>query len=110
MTGIGTATAADASAGLAATSEIDDPVVRVDINRQVARAERAWRDALVDLLRPALAVRGPDVDVDVQALADHLYTTFEGAFVLCRTLEDPSAMWAQLRTFRQLVGALLNAG
>lgn len=130
-------------AGLAATSEIGDPAVRMveflryyedgadelmaeqsgclyatvlaareftgsDINRQVARAERAWRSAVVELLQPALAAR--PVDVDVQALADHLYTTFEGAFILCRTLEDSTAMRAQLRIFRQLVGSLLNVG
>jgi len=80
-----------------------------EINRQVAKAELAWRDAFADLLRPALAVAGSDSsDVDADALADHLYTTFEGAFILCRTLEEPAAMRAQLRVFRQLVEALLD--
>ncbi len=79
-----------------------------DINDQVAKAERVWRDALADLLRPALAARRPALDVDVDALADHLFTTFEGGFILCRTLEDRSAMRAQLRIFRQLVEALLR--
>lgn len=77
-----------------------------EINRQVGKAERAWRDAFADLLRPALAVRAAGIDVD--ALADHLYTTFEGAFILCRTLEDRTAMRAQLRVFRQLIEALLD--
>jgi TetR/AcrR family transcriptional repressor of nem operon len=76
------------------------------INDQVAKAELAWRTAVVGLLRPALGERRPDVDVD--ALADHLFTTFEGGFILCRTLEDRSAMGAQLRVFRQLVEALLG--
>ena len=76
------------------------------INSQVANAELAWRTAVAGLLRPALAARRPDVDVD--ALADHLFTTFEGGFILCRTLQDPSAMKAQLRVFRQLVEALLR--
>ena len=47
--------------------------------------------------------------IDIEALADHLFTTFEGGFILCRTLENPSAMQRQLRTFRQLVEALLLA-
>ncbi len=82
------------------------------INALVAKAELAWRTAFVDLLRPAITTRrpGPDIDVDVEALADHLFTTFEGGFVLCRTLENTSAMGAQLRVFRQLVEALLGLG
>jgi TetR/AcrR family transcriptional regulator, transcriptional repressor for nem operon len=79
-----------------------------DVNDQVAKATRAWRTALVALLRPALAARRPDLAMDVDALADHLYTTFEGGFILCRTLTDPAAMGAQLRIFRQLVEALLR--
>src|SRR5215217_3150152 len=49
-----------------------------DINDLVAGAERAWRVGLADLLRPALAARRPGSEVDVDALADHLFTTFEG--------------------------------
>ena len=79
-----------------------------DINALVADAEIAWRTALVDLLRPAIAARRPDLDIDTGALADHLFTTFEGGFILCRTLGDPSAMGGQLRVFRQLVEALLR--
>jgi TetR/AcrR family transcriptional regulator, transcriptional repressor for nem operon len=89
-----------------------------EINALVAKATLAWRDALVDLLRPAIAARRPDLGVDVDAdidagidldaLADHLFTTFEGGFILCRTLESTSAMRAQLRVFRQLVEALLR--
>jgi TetR/AcrR family transcriptional repressor of nem operon len=79
-----------------------------DINVLVAEATIAWRAAIVDLLQPALTVQRPDLDIDAAALADHLYTTFEGGFILCRTLEDPSAMRAQLRVLRQLVESLLR--
>jgi TetR/AcrR family transcriptional repressor of nem operon len=79
-----------------------------DVDALVNEAALAWRLGLVDLLRPALDARGPKgPDVDADALADHLYATFEGAFILCRTLDDPSAMRGQLRVFRQLVEALL---
>jgi len=81
-----------------------------EVNDQVAKAERAWREAVADLLRPALAARRPALDIDIDALADHLYTTFEGGFILCRTLADPSAMRAQLRIYRQLVETLLRVG
>jgi TetR/AcrR family transcriptional repressor of nem operon len=79
-----------------------------EVNRRVAAAARAWRDAIVALLRPALAHRWAADDVDLDALADHLYTTFEGGFILCRTFDDPTAMRAQLRIYRQLVEALLR--
>jgi TetR/AcrR family transcriptional repressor of nem operon len=78
------------------------------INTLVAQATIAWRVALVDLLRPALAARRPGIEVDLDALADHLYTTFEGGFILCRTVSDAAAMEGQLRVFRQLVEALLR--
>ena len=81
-----------------------------DINDLVAKATMVWRAAVVDLLRPALAARRDDLDIDVDALADHLFTTFEGAFILCRTFEDSSAMRAQLRVLRQLLEALLQPG
>ncbi len=79
-----------------------------EINDQVAKAARAWRDALADLLRVALTARRPGLEIDVGALADHLYTTFEGTFILCRTYSDRSGMRAQLRIYRQLVESLLR--
>ncbi len=79
-----------------------------DVNDLVAKATLVWRAAVVDLLRPALADRRTRLDIDVDALADHLYTTFEGAFILCRTLEDTTAMRAQLRVLRQLLESLLD--
>ncbi|GAA2650741.1 TetR/AcrR family transcriptional regulator [Paractinoplanes durhamensis] len=77
-----------------------------EMNDEIARTARTWRDAVAGLLRPALGGRR---DIDVEALADHLYTTFEGGFILCRTYADPSAMRAQLRIHRQLVEALLGS-
>jgi TetR/AcrR family transcriptional repressor of nem operon len=79
-----------------------------EINERVAKATRAWRDELAGMLRAALAARRSGVVIDVNALADHLYTTFEGGFILCRTYEDRSAMRAQLRIYRQLIEALLR--
>lgn len=80
-----------------------------EINEQVAKATRIWRDALADLLRTAMTARPPAADIDPNALADHLYTTFEGGFILCRTYTDPSAMRTQLRIYRQLIEVLLRA-
>jgi TetR/AcrR family transcriptional repressor of nem operon len=73
----------------------------------ILRSIDAWREGYAALLRDALGARAARVDVD--ALADHLFVTFEGAFLLCRSTGDPSHMRAQLATYRTLVAALLAA-
>ena len=76
----------------------------------IVTAVVAWRDGLARLLAAALADhpgrRRPGVDVD--ALADHVFVTFEGAFLLARATGDPGHMRRQLRVLRDLVGALLD--
>jgi TetR/AcrR family transcriptional repressor of nem operon len=63
-----------------------------------------WRAEYAALLREAFAAGG---SIDADALADHLFVTFEGAFVLARALDDPGQMRRQLETFRQLLAAAL---
>jgi TetR/AcrR family transcriptional repressor of nem operon len=41
-------------------------------------------------------------------LADHVFATFEGAFILARSTNDPGHMRAQLAVLRQLLTALLH--
>jgi TetR/AcrR family transcriptional repressor of nem operon len=71
----------------------------------ITKAVVAWRDRLAVLLEEALDGRRPDVDP--AALADHVFVTFEGAFLLARSTDDPGHMRAQLRVLRQLMAALL---
>ena len=66
----------------------------------------AWREGLVGLLRHAL----PDQpETDLAALADHVFVTFEGAFILCRATGDATHMRGQLRALRLMVEALLRS-
>lgn len=67
-------------------------------------AVAAWRDRYAELLREALGDRD---DVDVDALSDHVFVTFEGAFLLARTTGDPGDMRRQLGVLRRLVEGLL---
>ncbi|MBK8446876.1 MAG: TetR/AcrR family transcriptional regulator [Micropruina sp.] len=72
---------------------------------QVTNAIVAWREGLTGLLQAAL----PDPPgLDLHDVADHLFVTFEGAFILCRATGDPSHMRRQLRAVRQLYQALLS--
>ena len=76
--------------------------------RQIAAAVLAWRTALSALLRKALRGRyGRRMPVDPDALADHFFVTFEGAFMLCRSMDDGRYMREQLTVLRRLLEALL---
>jgi TetR/AcrR family transcriptional regulator, transcriptional repressor for nem operon len=71
----------------------------------IVKAIIAWREGIAGLLRDATA--GRTVQIDLDALADHVFVTFEGAFLLARSTGDTGHMRAQLRTLRQLVAAAL---
>jgi TetR/AcrR family transcriptional repressor of nem operon len=73
---------------------------------QINNAILAWRAGLSRLLNDALATRQPPSPIDTHALADHVFVTFEGAFILSRSLNDPQHMRAQLTVLRHLLKAL----
>lgn len=65
-----------------------------------------WRERLRAKL-DAAATRLPD-EVDRDALADHVFVTFEGAFILARATADGRQMRAQLRLLRQMLELLVG--
>jgi len=79
-----------------------------DTAEELRRAITGWREAIAELLRAAYSAAevtgGPDVD----DLADHLFVTFEGAFLMCRATRSAEPMRLQLQVFRQLVEGLLG--
>lgn len=91
---------------IAVLSERDllDPETRGEIDRGV----RGWRVAFAELLRAGLDAAGVAEGPDPEDLADHLFATFEGSFLMCRLEGSPEPMRAQLRVLRQLVEALLR--
>lgn len=80
-------------------------LVQRGTSAQIDRAIVAWRDGLVRLLEDALPEPG---DLDLAALADHVFVTFEGSFILCRATGEPGHMKAQLRVVRHLLEAVLQ--
>jgi TetR/AcrR family transcriptional repressor of nem operon len=72
---------------------------------EVRRAIRAWREGFAGLLRPALEASG--ASVAAEDLGDHLFATFEGAYLMCRSEHSAEPMRRQLRVLRQLVEALV---
>ena len=72
----------------------------------IAKAVAIWRDRFAELLHDALDGRD---DVDVPALSDHVFVTFEGAYLLARTTGEPGDLRRQLAVLRHLVESLLRA-
>lgn len=72
----------------------------------INEAVEAWRKEIASLLSGTTAGRRLDAD-ELDALADHVFVTFEGSFLLCRSTGDPAHMRAQLGTLRRLLAALL---
>lgn len=59
-----------------------------------------WRERILAKLTQAAEHRPPTLDVDLESLADQVFTILEGGFVLNRVTNNPLAMRDQLRHFR----------
>ncbi len=73
----------------------------------VQRAIIAWRVELAALVRAALSARGLRRRINADDVADHLFATFEGGYLLCRSLRSAAPMRAQIRVMRQLLEGYL---
>lgn len=73
----------------------------------ISQAIELWRKEIVDLLVAASMTRDLDLG-DIDALADHVFVTFEGAFLLCRSTGSPEHMRAQLGVLRHLLSGTLG--
>lgn len=73
----------------------------------INQAIEVWRKEIADLLVAASTPGGPDLG-DIDALADHVFVTFEGAFLLCRSTGSPEHMRGQLQVLRHLLSAALG--
>lgn len=75
---------------------------------EVERAIVGWRTETARLVREAYSAVGVADGPDPDDLADQLFVTFSGSFLVCRALGSPEPMRSQLRVYRQLVQALLT--
>lgn len=69
---------------------------------------RQWRSRLLEKLEAAAAVHPPVADVDLPSLADQVFTTFEGGFILTRAMRDPAHLRAQLAHLRHYLELLFQ--
>ncbi|MFP4512205.1 MAG: TetR/AcrR family transcriptional regulator [Acidimicrobiales bacterium] len=77
-------------------------------NQIVTTSILHWRARLLDKLQQAATDR-PHLDqVDLPSLADQAFTTFEGAFLLARALDDPTCVRSQIAHLRHYFELLLE--
>lgn len=68
-----------------------------------------WRSRLRAKLEEVVAVRPPVMEVDLDVLADQLWTAAEGAFILSKTMRDPRAVADQIRQYRNYLELLFDS-
>lgn len=66
----------------------------------------AWRARVRGKLEEIAAERPARLEVDLDVVADQLWSTFEGAFILSRTMQSPGAVAGQLRQYRNYLELL----
>jgi TetR/AcrR family transcriptional repressor of nem operon len=69
-----------------------------------------YRTRLLEKLEAAARVHPPAIDVDLPSLADQLFSTFEGGFILARAMDDPRHLRAQLAHLRHYLALLFAIG
>lgn len=67
-----------------------------------------WRERILANLRQATERRPPALPIDLESLADHVFATLEGGFILARATGEPLALRDQLRHVRWYLTLLLR--
>jgi TetR/AcrR family transcriptional repressor of nem operon len=67
-----------------------------------------WRKRILHKLRQANELRPLTIPVDLESLADHVFNTLEGGFILARATGEPLKLRDQLRHVRWYFTLLLN--
>ncbi len=74
----------------------------------IATSIRHWRARLLEKLEAAARAHPPAIAVDLPSLADQVFTTFEGGFLLARAMHDPRHLRAQLAHLRHYLELLFQ--
>jgi len=77
-----------------------------DIIGRMAEMMHFWRDRLSVKIDEVRRIYPPRIPVETHQVADHLLTTFEGAFVLSKIMDEPklaSAQLIQCRNYMELL-------
>jgi TetR/AcrR family transcriptional repressor of nem operon len=75
---------------------------------QVERMMRFWRERLTEKVRLVAAEYPPRIPVAEAQVADHVMTTFEGAFILSKIMKEPKVAAEQLVQCRNYLELLFT--
>ena len=75
---------------------------------QVGRMTRFWRERLTAKVAAVAAEYPPRIPVVFHQVADHVMTTFEGAFILSRLMKEPKLAAEQLVQCRNYLELLFT--
>jgi TetR/AcrR family transcriptional repressor of nem operon len=77
--------------------------------RDVINAEfLTWRQILTGQIERIKLRYPPREEVDTEALADMFISTFEGAFIMSKSLRDPAITAEQLKLYKAFISALFR--
>ena len=86
----------------------ESQLIRAGNDDVIGETVLAWRARLLEKLEAAAKVRPLATDVDLPSLADQVFTTFEGGFILARAMRDTGLLRAQLTHLRHYLELLLG--
>jgi TetR/AcrR family transcriptional repressor of nem operon len=70
----------------------------------------AWREMLTAQIERIKLRYPPREEVSTEALADMFLSTFEGAFIMSKSLREPGITAEQLKLYRSFIAALFRPG
>src|SRR5215203_4779625 len=74
----------------------------------IAHSIETWRKRVLAKLEQAAEAHPPAIDADLPSLADQIFTTFEGGFILARAMGEPDHLRRQLAHVRQYLELLFQ--
>jgi TetR/AcrR family transcriptional repressor of nem operon len=85
-------------------------LVGAETTELIVDAVLAWRRRLTEKIVAASELHPPRLPVEPGSLADLVFTTFEGGFILARTMSDPTLLRGQLEHLRRYIELLFGVG
>lgn len=79
-----------------------------EVMSEVAQMMRFWRQRLSAKVEEVVALYPPHIPIETHQVADHLLTTFEGAFILSKVMKEPKLASEQLIQCRNYLELLFK--
>jgi TetR/AcrR family transcriptional repressor of nem operon len=79
-----------------------------DIMSTINEMMHFWRQRLCEKIDAIVSINPPRIPIENHQVADHLLTTFEGAFILSRIMKEPRLASQQLIQCRNYIELLFT--